>query len=99
RLTPDGFLPHDPKPGQILLDLVAEAGFPRIDALKIDVEGADADVLCAFFATAPRALWPRLIVAETNRGETSPVVALLEGEGYVLTAQHRINAVFALEPR
>ncbi len=51
-------------PAKTLLALVREEGFSRIDAVKIDIEGAEALALEPFFAAAPRALWPQLIVLD-----------------------------------
>ena len=47
-----------------LLTLAREEGYSKIDAIKLDVEGAEDLVLDPFLSTAPRALWPRLIVME-----------------------------------
>ena len=52
-----------------LLALVQEHGFERIDALKIDIEGAEDLALLPFFEQAARALWPRLVFIENNIGE------------------------------
>ncbi|MEM9010096.1 MAG: FkbM family methyltransferase [Pseudomonadota bacterium] len=82
-----------------LHDVVTEAGFPRIDALKIDIEGMEQAVLAPFFDTAPPALWPRLIVVETGRGEGAEILALLETHGYVLEARPGINSIFSLPQR
>jgi hypothetical protein len=48
-----------------LLEIVENAKLPRIDAMKIDVEGYEDRVLLPFFATAARSLWPRSIYMET----------------------------------
>ena len=47
-----------------LLRLAREEGYARIDAIKLDVEGAEDLVLDPFLSEAPRALWPRLIIME-----------------------------------
>ena len=47
-----------------LLTLAREEGYANIDAIKLDVEGAEDLVLDPFLNAAPRALWPRLIVME-----------------------------------
>ena len=47
-----------------LLSLAHEEGYSKIDAIKLDVEGAEDLVLDPFLSTAPRTLWPRLIVME-----------------------------------
>jgi FkbM family methyltransferase len=51
-------------PAKTLLTLTREEGFTHIDAIKLDIEGAEDLALDPFFAAAPRALWPRLIVME-----------------------------------
>ncbi|MEO8421575.1 MAG: FkbM family methyltransferase, partial [Hyphomicrobium sp.] len=70
-------------PVRRLIDLVREAGFERIDAMKVDIEGAEDIALLPFFEEAPQALWPRLLIVESNRAEwRRDCVALLEGRGY-----------------
>jgi FkbM family methyltransferase len=53
-------------PCRTLHDLVEEQGVTTIDAIKIDVEGAEDRVLLPFFATAPSETWPRLVIIEDN---------------------------------
>jgi len=76
-----------------LLDLLRREGLTRVDALKIDLEGHDRSVLCAFFRDAPGSLHPELIVCETGRHDPLGLVALLEGQGYALDVRTRSNAV------
>lgn len=80
-------------PARPLLDLVREAGLPRIDALKIDIEGAELPVLKAFFETAPPSLHPALILIEARRGEETEALALLRATGYRETARTKMNAI------
>jgi FkbM family methyltransferase len=47
-----------------LLTLVREEGYAKIDAIKLDIEGAEDLVLDPFLSEAPRALWPRLVIME-----------------------------------
>ncbi len=47
-----------------LLTLVREEGYARIDAIKLDIEGAEDLVLDPFLSEAPPALWPRLVIME-----------------------------------
>jgi len=75
--------------------VVQEAGLPRIDALKIDIEGAEAEVLAAFFAEAQQAIWPGLVVIEARRGAETPALALLREAGYVERERTRLNAILA----
>ena len=58
-----------------LLTVVNEEGLGRIDAMKLDVEGAEDIILQRFFADAPEALWPASIIIE--RGESRWSVDLL----------------------
>jgi len=82
-------------PARPLLGLVTEAGLARIDALKIDIEGAEEPVLRAFFRDAPRALWPRMIVIEAQRGADTPALSLAREAGYVERERTRMNAILA----
>jgi FkbM family methyltransferase len=78
-----------------LLDVVREAGFGRIDALKIDIEGQEAEVLGAFLRDAPPSLRPGLVVIEAPRGADTPALALLRRTGYVTRERTRMNAILA----
>jgi len=70
-------------PVRRLIDLVREAGFERIDAMKVDIEGAEDIALLPFFEEAPQALWPKLLIVENNRAEWQrDCVAYLEARGY-----------------
>lgn len=51
-------------PAKSLLSILAEEGYERVDAIKLDIEGAEDLVLDPFFRDASPALWPRLIVME-----------------------------------
>ena len=71
-----------------------EAGFNRVDALKIDIEGAEDTVLVPFFATAPSRLWPSLILLETSSDRwKSDCVALCIEHGYKETHRTRLNVI------
>lgn len=66
-----------------LAELVAEAGFDRIDAIKVDVEGVEDRVLMPYLANAPRHVWPRAIVTEWNPESWSGALAAdLLARGY-----------------
>lgn len=68
---------------QPLLDMVMEAGLDRIDALKIDIEGYEDQALMPFFATAPKALWPKLIILErSDKDWTDDLMSMLTANGY-----------------
>ena len=70
----------------VALDRVlAERGITRVDLLKIDVEGAELDVLRGCGAA-----WPgiRRVALETDRrgGRADEVLALLASEGFRITS-------------
>jgi len=50
-----------------LLTLAREEGYARIDAIKLDVAGAEDLALDPFLSEAPPALWPRLVIMEFSR--------------------------------
>ena len=84
-----------------LADVVEDAGLDRIDCLKVDVEGGEADVLRPFLRSAPRPLWPRRLVVELKRGprdgrRSEDLPAWLAGSGYRLELRTRLNGVFSL---
>jgi hypothetical protein len=84
------------KPVRTLSDLCAEAGLTSVDFLKIDVEGAEADVIAGMdFAR----LRPRIVVVEAIApGSMSPAwdhwePALLE-QGYGFAFFDRLNRFY-----
>jgi FkbM family methyltransferase len=68
----------------------------KIDALKIDVEGFEVDVLEPFFAACPRTVWPRLLICEVTQDPAAKLSALLSAHGYVLSARGRLNGIYRL---
>ena len=79
-----------------LQDICAEHGITRIDALKIDVEGLDFDVLKSFFDAAAVSLYPQVIIAERdNQKRPSNIVVMCEARGYSLVKQTSLNFILA----
>lgn len=76
-----------------LLSVIEWAGFPRIDALKIDIEGMELPVLRHFLMHAPRSLWPGMIILEARRGEQTDALTLLQESGYEIEEWTRMNVV------
>ncbi len=77
-----------------LAALLAERALPRVDALKIDIEGAEDLVLVPFFRDAPDALWPRLMIIENSpESWQTDCIALAQEKGYSLVAETRLNVV------
>jgi FkbM family methyltransferase len=84
-------------PCRPLLALLNEHGIERIDALKIDVEGAEDKVLAPFFRDAPRSLWPQLVLVEDTRVLWGiDLFGLLDRCGYRTAARSRLNVMLTL---
>ena len=84
------------KPLTAILD---QFGVTRIDALKIDVEGFEDQVLLPFFEKAPKILWPRRVVIEDifiDEGADN-CVKRMKALGYREVGKHRINTFLVLE--
>ncbi len=82
-------------PAVTLLDLVQGEGFARVDALKLDTEGAEDIILEPFFRQAPPALHPTLLILGDGSGQWQiDLPAFLEGQGYRMIARTRLNLVF-----
>ena len=68
-----------------------------IDAIKLDVEGAEDLILEPFLRAAPKSLHPTLILVENGTDQWQiDLSALLEGHGYRRIAATRLNLVFEL---
>jgi FkbM family methyltransferase len=84
-------------PCRRLTDILADAGISAIDALKIDVEGAEDIALGPFLRDAPQSLLPRLIVIEDTSGSwTIDLFAMLAQCGYTELARSRQNVALRL---
>ncbi|HSI60398.1 MAG TPA: FkbM family methyltransferase [Ideonella sp.] len=81
-----------------LTHLLQAHGMARIDALKIDIEGHEPPVLRHFYAHAPEALWPRLVIVEFKQQTSEAITALFEGCGYRRLLATRLNWAFERDP-
>ncbi|MGB5541472.1 MAG: FkbM family methyltransferase [Gammaproteobacteria bacterium] len=86
-------------PVRPLATVLEELGIMRIDALKIDVEGMEDTVLFPFFDTAPRSLWPSMIIIEHTSGTDwkRDILSWLLAHGYTVKARTRSNMVLQLD--
>lgn len=67
----------------------------RIDALKIDIEGAEDRALVPFFRDAEPRLWPKLIIIENSQHKWQTDLYVLFAQlGYQVQFQNRMNSVF-----
>ena len=79
-------------PCRPLLAILDDAGFTTIDALKIDVEGAEDLALVPFLRDAPSGLLPGVVLIEDTSGQwRTDVFALLAQHGYTVFARSRQN--------
>jgi FkbM family methyltransferase len=82
-------------PAVTLLDLLHQEGFSRLDAIKLDVEGAEDLILDPFFRDAPESLYPSVLIMEDGRGAWQmDLPAVLEARGYKLRRQTRLNLIY-----
>ena len=80
-----------------LHNLMNQNGFSRIDALKIDVEGWEPEVLLPFFESAPKTLWPALMVVERGNDRWKvDLIGKLASLGYSERGGTRLNVVLGL---
>ena len=81
-------------PSRPLASLVAEADWPRVDLMKLDIEGLEPDVLEAFFADAPEASWPGTILTEIVHDKAGRLATLLPDHGYRRVHADATDAVY-----
>ncbi|MEE1658173.1 FkbM family methyltransferase [Microvirga sp. CF3062] len=82
-------------PAVTLLELLSREGLTHVDAIKLDVEGAEDLVLGPFFRDAPASLYPSVfIVANVPERWQVDVVGLLTGKGYRQILETKMNLVF-----
>ena len=83
-----------------LAQVLAQEGVTRIDALKIDVEGAEDRILLPFFKREPVSLWPRFIIIEDSRKDwRADLFAELQARDYKTVSRTRQNVMLALTPQ
>ncbi len=84
-----------PASAKSLATLAHEEGFERIDAMKLDVEGAEDLVLEPFLASEPESLWPRALILAHSPGKWDvDLCALLESLGYVRVLRTRVYVIY-----
>lgn len=76
-----------------LARIVLSHGLSKIHALKLDIEGHDLKALSAFFDNVPEKLFPGLLILETGKDESVPLIDLCKAQGYALQGRYGLNAV------
>lgn len=83
-----------------LVDILVAQNVHKIDALKIDIEGAEDLALAPFFQTAKRSMWPSCIVIEVihRRYWRTDIMQQLLECGYRQISKTRANIILQLSP-
>jgi FkbM family methyltransferase len=82
-------------PAVTLLDLLQSEGFSSVDAVKLDVEGAEDLILDPFFRDAPESLYPSLLMLENGLNQWQiDLRKMLTGKGYRLLLKTRMNLIY-----
>jgi FkbM family methyltransferase len=81
-------------PAKSLARIVQEEGYARIDAVKLDVEGAEDVILEPYFRDMPEALWPKtILIEEAPQRWSVDLIGLLKARGYRDVLRTRQNLV------
>jgi FkbM family methyltransferase len=84
-------------PTDTLFNIVANSGFPRIDFLKIDIEGHEMMALEPYINQASVDLFPSTILAETIQDGGNTVKTLLIDAGYTILSEEAVDTVFVFD--
>ena len=78
-----------------LLSIVQKHGLSRIDAMKVDIEGAEDRALIPFLTDAPLSLHPKVLILENSPMDwKQDLPAALRAAGYDLMRITRMNMVW-----
>jgi FkbM family methyltransferase len=82
-------------PAKALRTILTEEGFDTLDALKVDVEGAEDLILEPFFRDVEPRLWPKLLIVDSSTSRaTSSIPVSGTGSAYKLVLRTRSNSVY-----
>ncbi len=82
-------------PAKRLITILKEEGFTRVDAAKLDVEGAEDLILDTFFKEAPKPLWPLMLIIERGNARWSiDIPGLLLKQGYKVISTTKNNQIY-----
>ena len=81
-----------------LINVLNELNITKVGALKIDVEGAEDQILQPFFEKSPKALWPAMIVIEHIFPDqwNWNCISFIEANGYEKIWRGKFNTVYKL---
>jgi hypothetical protein len=76
------------------LQVLEQEGVDVVDALKIDVEGAENSIIAPFFRDAPQSLWPKFLVIEgCGDLDGTALFGMLIDRGYKITTRSKLNVM------
>jgi len=79
----------------LLQDIVQQNGVEKIEAMKIDIEGAEDRALFPFFENAPETLFPKVLIMENSEDQWQrDLPALLRAKGYRALKTTRMNVIW-----
>ena len=82
-------------PAKALASIVAQERYDHVDAIKLDVEGAEDLILEAYFRGAPAHLWPRILLIENEPSRwTLDLHGLIAAHGYVEALRTKSNIAY-----
>jgi FkbM family methyltransferase len=82
-------------PATTLEALLGAEGYSQLDALKLDVEGAEDLILEPFLRHAPATIWPRMIIIEDSASKWHvDLIGLMQESGYTQLLRTKLNFVF-----
>jgi len=82
----------------LLLSILKMHNINKIDALKIDIEGAEDKALIPFFKNADKELYPKLIILEHSPNDwEDDLPTVLKSSGYKLVKITRMNQIWIIE--
>ena len=94
-VTPDARGGQITAPAKTLLALCLEEKYGHLDAIKLDVEGAEDLILEPFYRNAPEHLWPRLLLLEFSHNRwATDLGALLKARGYAEVLRTKGNVAY-----
>lgn len=81
-----------------LLPVLSELEIDQIDALKIDIEGAEDLALTPFLTSAPDSLLPRLLIIENSESQwKTDLFQTIKSRGYTLIERSKMNSMFRFD--
>jgi FkbM family methyltransferase len=84
-------------PAKTLENILRDEKIDHVDAIKLDVEGAEDLILEPFFRLAPRSFWPKLLLMEFSHGKwAADLPRILRECGYRETLRTHQNVAYEL---